>query len=104
MRKTFLTLALAVILSGCSNPYWVKATVVEKAYTPSTTGVGFNGKRTAIIATEEKYVVILQYQDGSAGSVEVNAATWAVLKKGEHVKAYVHWYGVSDIVEEDGNY
>lgn len=100
----FLILVIVSLffLSGCQTTE-VHGTVIGKAYTPSTTGVGpvVGGKGGVVVTTTpEKWVLILKYDGGSVDSDEVYAETWAQFEKGDRFQGIMHWYGLTDIQKE----
>jgi hypothetical protein len=79
------------------------ATVIQKVYEPSHTGIVWGGKRAQLVTIPESYTLVLQYEDGHAGSAQVNATTYASVQQNDHVTVNSEWYGVTGIYKESQN-
>lgn len=98
--KTICIVILALSLAGCGHQDFHRAKVISKTFVPSSTQVGYTaaGKGGVVVTSEpEKYVIVLQFEDGAVDSTEVTAAEWAQFHEAQEVEVDCRWWGYNAV-------
>ena len=74
---------------------------MQKVYTPASTGVGpvaaGKGGGIAVVITDDTYVLLLRFDDGSVKAFPVYSSDYVQYREGERVKVGWRWYGFTHI-------